>query len=81
MIVLTFPSIAPGETAIRAQDKAADLDATVGYCARIGTEWTAVLWARRDDPRFKVVTVERTTLAELRNTLCGRLEVKGQWWR
>lgn len=80
MTVLTFPSIAPGETAIRAQD-AAGLDATVGYCARIGHEWTAVLWARRDDPRFKVVTVERPTLTELRNILCGRLEVKGQWWR
>lgn len=30
MILLTFPSIAPGETAIRAQDTG--LDASVGYC-------------------------------------------------
>jgi hypothetical protein len=72
MIVLTFPSIAKGETVIRAQDAGAGLDVTVGYCCRIGLEWAAVLYAMAD--------LERPTLTELRNAVCGRLERSGKWW-
>jgi len=80
MIVLTFPSIAPGETAIRAQD--AGLDVTVGYCCRMGIgEWTAVLYAVAGQPGAKAGTVERPHLSDLRNAVCGRLEAKGKWWR
>jgi len=79
VIVLTFPSIAEGETVIRAQD--AGLDATVGYCCRTGREWTAVLYGFADRPGTKVADLERRTLAELRDAVCGRLERTGRWWR
>jgi hypothetical protein len=79
VIVLTFPSIAPGETNIRAQD--VGLDVTVGYCARVGGEWTAVLYRLPDHPRPKVATIDRPTLADLRNAVCGRLAAQGKWWR
>ncbi len=82
MILLTFPSIATGETAIRAQDAGAGLDITVGYCCRIGgLGWTAVLYGLADRPGTKAGELERRTLAELRNAVCGRLERSGKWWR
>lgn len=80
MTVLTFPSIGKGETVIRAQD-GSGLDVTVGYCCRIGLEWTAVLYGMADRPGTKVADLERATLAELRTAVCGRLERSGQWWR
>jgi hypothetical protein len=80
MIVLTFPSIAKGETVIRAQD--AGLDVTVGCCYRIGgLGWTADLYAMADRPGTKLADLERRTLAELRDAVCRRLDRSGPWWR
>jgi hypothetical protein len=82
VIVLTFPSIAKGETAIRAQDAGTGLDVTVGYCCRIGgLGWTAFLYALADRPGTSAGEMDRPTQAELRNAVCGRLERSGKWWR
>jgi hypothetical protein len=78
-ITLTFPPIAKGETVIRAQDHAG-LDVTVGYCCRIGLEWSAVLYAMADHPGTNVASIDRPTLAALRTAVCGRLERSGKWW-
>lgn len=79
MIILTFPSIGKGETVIRAQD--AGLDVTVGCCYRIGgLGWNAGLYAMADRPGTTFTNLERPTLAELRNAVCGRLERSGKWW-
>ena len=81
MILLTFPSINKGETVIRAQDASTGLDATVGYCCQIGLEWYACLYGIADRPGTKAGDLERPTLTELRNAICGRLERSGPWWR
>lgn len=80
MITLTFPSIAKGETAIRAQDHSTGLDVQVGYCCRIGLEWDAVLFAMANHPGTNVADLQRPTLAALRDAVCGRLERSGKWW-
>ena len=81
MIVLTFPSIAKGETVIRAQDAVTGLDVTVGCCWRVRGEWAADLYAMADHPGTRAAHVDRRTLAELRDAVCGRLERSGKWWR
>lgn len=79
MIILTFPSIEPGEKVIRAQGDG--IDETVGYCRRTGEGWTAVLYAMAGRAGIKAGKIDRPTMVELRDAVNGRLVRSGKWWR